>query len=196
MIHSNVKHVIAILIVTKVEHLDALTGPSNWKFKPVNKVSTFGVSIQYFSIESNHLTPFLKHIYSPSYCPAALDKKDTNGAIHFGPYDNYSVLAVGKQNLGNLITHRFAIPSPHALCLPASSLQHSHCAGGTEPRIAYGWMPTHSQSSPFLIAEVLVLSQQHDLESFLYRITYFLDSSGNRIYVLFFIYLPDLVETS
>jgi len=57
-------------------------------------------------------------------------------------------------------------------------------------------MPTHSQSSPFLIAEALVLSQQHDLESFLYRITYFLDSSGNRIYVLFFIYLPDLVETS
>lgn len=87
-----------------------------------------------------------------------LTKRDISSATYLGPYDKYSVLAVERQNLGNLITHRFAIPSPRALCLPASSLQHSHCTSGRELRMVHVWMPTRSQSSPTLIAEAPVFS--------------------------------------
>lgn len=156
MIHSNIKHVIAILIVMKVEHLDTSTDPSNWKSEPMNKVSSFGVRIKYclHRVKSSH-TFSQTYLLSESRC--SWQKKDISSATYLGPYDNYSVLAAEKQNLGNPITHRFAIPSPCALWLPASSLQHSHCTSGRELRIVYGWMPTHSQSSPILIAEAPVL---------------------------------------
>lgn len=102
-------------------------------------------------------------------------------SIYLHSCNSFSVLAVEKENLQNLITHWFAIPfhsPPAPPSLPYKILTAREAVRWGLPRDVH----TLAQQPAADNRRVCSLREQHDLESLLYVMTNFRQSNGKMIY--------------